>query len=88
MSKTSNTGYTNISFDVSRNRFRCEMRVGGISRTARVTTLEEALLVREQWSVERAQLSQESSGSNTTSKVSKSKPSIEIIHKECTVEFD
>jgi len=88
MSKTSNTGYTNISFDVSRNRFRCEMRVGGVSRTARVTTIEEALIVREQWSAERALLIQEAGGSTSAVKVSKSSPSIEIIYKECTVSFD
>ena len=49
----SNTQLRNISYDSERNRYRCEMRIGGKSRTARVKDLDTALKVRSEWESER-----------------------------------
>ena len=89
MSKTSNTGYTNISYDISRNRYRCEMRISGISRTARLNTLQEALTVRSKWIEERDKSTINIiSNDGDVSKIRKTKPTIEIIHETCMVDFD
>lgn len=89
MSKTSNTGYTNISYDISRNRYRCEMRISGVSRTARLSTLQEALEVRKKWIEERDKSTINiTSNDGLETKIRKTKPTIEIIHETCTVDFD
>ena len=49
----SNTGHRNVTYDSTRDRYRCEMRVGKISRTARCKTLKAALEIRAAWAKER-----------------------------------
>ena len=52
----SNTGHRNVTYDSTRDRYRCEMRVGKISRTARCKTLKAALEIRAAWAKERDEL--------------------------------
>ena len=54
--RQSNTGHRNITYDSTRDRYRCEMRVGKISRTARCKTLKAALEIRAAWAKERDEL--------------------------------
>ena len=54
--RQSNTGHRNVTYDSTRDRYRCEMRVGRISRTARCKTLKAALEIRAAWSKERDEL--------------------------------
>ena len=54
--RESNTGHKNITYDAARDRYRCEMRVGKISRTARCKSLADALEIRDAWAKERDQL--------------------------------
>ena len=55
--RESNTGHNNITYDAARDRYRCETRVGKISRTARCKSLADALLeIRDAWAKERAEL--------------------------------
>ena len=54
--RQSNTGHRNVTYDSTRDRYRCEMRVGKISRTARCKTLKAALEIRAAWAKERAEL--------------------------------
>ena len=54
--RESNTGHKNITYDAARYRYRCEMRVGKISRTARCKSLADALEIRDAWAKERAEL--------------------------------
>ena len=51
--RQSNTSHRNVTYDSTRDRYRCEMRVGKISRTARCKTLKAALEIREAWAKER-----------------------------------
>ena len=46
---TNKTGYSNITYDKPRDKYRIELRRGGVSMSARADTLPEALAVREQW---------------------------------------
>ena len=52
----SNTGHRNVTYDSTRDRYRCEMRVGKISRTARCKTPKAALEIRAAWAKERDEL--------------------------------
>ena len=52
----SNTGHRNVTYDSTRDRYRCEMCVGKISRTARCKTLKAALEIRAAWAKERDEL--------------------------------
>ena len=52
----SNTGHRSVTYDSTRDRYRCEMRVGKISRTARCKTLKAALEIRAAWAKERDEL--------------------------------
>ena len=54
--RESNTGHKNITYDAARDRYRCEMIVGKISRTARCKSLADALEIRDAWAKERDQL--------------------------------
>ena len=54
--RESNTGHKNITYDAARDRYRCEMRVGKISRTARCKSLADALEIRDAWAKERAEI--------------------------------
>ena len=54
--RESNTGHKNITCDAARDRYRCEMRVGKMSRAARCKTLADALEIRDAWAKERDQL--------------------------------
>jgi hypothetical protein len=51
--RISNTNYKNISFDKARSRYRIEMRIGKFPRTARVKDLESAIIIRNEWLIER-----------------------------------
>ena len=80
--RQSNTGEKNITFDASRNRFRVEMRVGKVSRTARCKTLEAALEVRNGWQSERDELA-------ASVQTASAEPSGFLIeHKQVEVKFD
>ena len=46
--RISNTNYKNISFDKARCRYRIEMRIGKLPRTARVKDLESAIIIRNE----------------------------------------
>ena len=50
--RESNTGHKNITYDAARDRYRCEMWVGKISRTARCKSLADALEIRDAWAKE------------------------------------
>ena len=54
--RQSNTGHRSVTYDSTRDRYRCEMRVGKISRTARCKTLKAALEIRAAWAKERDEL--------------------------------
>ena len=60
--RLSNTGCRNITYDSVRDRYRVEMRVGKVSRTARCKTLEAALEIRDSWLEERDEASKSASG--------------------------
>ena len=82
--RQSNTKYKNISYDKTRSRYRVEMRFANSgSRTARVTTLVEAIALRDTWSIERDQLLKEAMQERTAAV-----PTFSIEHGEVFVEFD
>ena len=82
--RQSNTKYKNISYDKTRSRYRVEMRFANSgSRTARVTTLVEAIALRDTWSIERDQLLKEAMLERTAAV-----PTFSIEHGEVFVEFD
>ena len=80
----SNTGHRNVTYDSTRDRYRCEMRVGKISRTARCKTLKAALEVRAAWAKERGEL--EANSAKVTA--SGGKAASRIDRREVTVVFD
>jgi hypothetical protein len=43
--RISNTNYKNVSYDKARGRYRIEMRIGKLPRTARVKDLQSAILI-------------------------------------------
>ena len=57
--RISNTNYKNISYDKARGRYRIEMRIGKLPRTARVKDLQSAILIRDEWLIERNHLNAE-----------------------------
>ena len=82
--RQSNTQYKNISYDKTRSRYRVEMRFSNSgSRTARVTSLAEAITLRDTWSIERDQLLKEAMLQKTGAV-----PVFSIEHGEVYVEFD
>ena len=82
--RQSNTGHRNVTYDSTRDRYRCEMRVGKISRTARCKTLKAALEIRAAWAKERDELEA------NESKVAPSggKTAFSIERRAVTVVFD
>ena len=80
----SNTGHRNVTYDSTRDRYRCEMRVGKISRTARCKTLKAALEVRAAWAKERDEL--EANAAKVTPSGGKS--AFRIERRAVTVVFD
>ena len=80
----SNTGHRNVTYDSTRDRYRCEMRVGKISRTARCKTLKAALEIRAAWAKERDEL--EANESKATPSGGKTAFSIE--RRSVSVIFD
>ena len=82
--RQSNTGHRNVTYDSTRDRYRCEMRVGRISRTARCKTLKAALEIRAAWSKERDEL--EANEAKPTPSGGKTPSSIE--RRAVTVVFD
>ena len=80
--RQSNTGEKNITYDASRNRFRVEMRVGKLSRTARCKTLEAALEVRNGWQAEREELAA------AQQVVASEKAGFSIDHRKVEIAFD
>ena len=81
----SNTGHRSVTYDSTRDRYRCEMRVvGKISRTARCKTLKAALEVRAAWAKERDEL--EANSAKVTA--SGGKTAFRIDRREVTVVFD
>ena len=82
--RQSNTKFKNISYDKTRSRYRVEMRFANSgSRTARVTTLVEAIALRNTWSIERDQLLKEALLERAAAV-----PTFSIEHREVLVEFD
>ena len=80
--RQSNTGEKNITYDVVRDRFRVEMRVGKISRTARCKTLSSAIDIRNTWLDER-----EKHQSSLQSNQMHDKAVFSIEHREIEVNF-
>ena len=80
----SNTGHRNVTYDSTRDRYRCEMRVGKISRTARCKTLKAALEIRAAWAKERDEL--EANAAKVTPSGGKS--AFRIERRAVTVVFD
>ena len=80
----SNTGHRNVTYDSTRDRYRCEMRVGKISRTARCKTLKAALEIRAAWAKERDEL--EAIAAKVTPSGGKS--AFRIERRAVTVVFD
>ena len=80
----SNTGHRNVTYDSTRDRYRCEMRVGKISRTARCKTLKAALEIRAAWAKERDEL--EANAAKVTPAGGKS--AFRIERRAVTVVFD
>ena len=79
-----NTGHCNVTYDSTRDRYRCEMRVGKISRTARCKTLKAALEIRAAWAKERDEL--EANAAKVTP--SGGKTAFRIERRAVTVVFD
>ena len=82
--RQSNTGHRNVTYDSTRDRYRCEMRVGKISRTARCKTLKAALEIRAAWALERDEL--EANAAKVTP--SGGKTAFRIERRAVTVVFD
>ena len=82
--RQSNTGHRNVTYDSTRDRYRCEMRVGKISRTARCKTLKAALEIRAAWAKERDEL--EANAAKVTPSGGKS--AFHIERRAVTVVFD
>ena len=82
--RQSNTGHRSVTYDSTRDRYRCEMRVGKISRTARCKTLKAALEVRAAWAKERDEL--EANAAKVTP--SGGKTAFRIERRAVTVVFD
>ena len=82
--RISNTNYKNISFDKARCRYRIEMRIGKLTRTARVKDLESAIIIRNEWLIERNVLNAEIAAE----KIKLNKPEFEIIKKPTIIYFD
>ena len=80
----SNTGHRAVAYDSTRDRYRCEMRVGKISRTARCKTLKAALEIRAAWAKERDEL--EANAAKVTPSGGKS--AFRIERRAVTVVFD
>ena len=82
--RQSNTGHRSVTYDSTRDRYRCEMRVGKISRTARCKTLKAALEIRAAWAKERDEL--EANSAKVTA--SGGKVAFRIERRAVTVVFD
>ena len=82
--RQSNTGHRSVTYDSTRDRYRCEMRVGKISRTARCKTLKAALEIRAAWAKERDEL--EANAAKVTPSGGKS--AFRIERRAVTVVFD
>ena len=82
--RQSNTGHRNVTYDSTRDRYRCEMRAGKISRTARCKTLKAALEIRAAWAKERGEL--EANAAKVTPSGGKS--AFRIERRAVTVVFD
>ena len=84
--RQSNTGHRNVTYDSTRDRYRCEMRVGKISRTAaRCKTLKAALEIRAAWAKERDELEANESKAAPSSG---GKAAFSIERRAVTVVFD
>ena len=82
--RQSNTGHRNVTYDSTRDRYRCEIRVGKISRTARCKTLKAALEIRAAWAKER----DESEANESKAPPSGGKTAVGIERRAVTVVFD
>jgi hypothetical protein len=65
-------------------RYRIEMRIGKLPRTARVKDLQSAILIRDEWLIERNHLNAELAAE----KIKLNQPEFEIIKKETIIYFD
>ena len=81
--RESNTGHKNITYDAARDRYRCEMRVGKMSRAARCKSPADALEIRDELAKERGEL--ETRG-NTARKSSSG--AFRIERREVVINFD
>ena len=83
--RVSNTNEKNITYDSKRRRYRVEMRVGSLgSRTARLETLAEAIVLRDVWAAERDQIVR----NDKESTVYPDAPVFSIEYKPVLVHFD
>jgi hypothetical protein len=81
--RVSNTNEKNITYDSKRGRYRVEMRVGSLgSRTARLETLAEAIVLRDAWAGERDRIVRNDKESIPDS------PVFSIEYKPVLVHFD
>lgn len=85
MPRVSNTNESNICLDRARNKYRIEMRQGSRgSRTARVSTLAEAIKIRDQWLIERNEILAQ----DKAAKMAIESPGFSITRGEYVVTFD
>ena len=82
--RISNTNYKNISYDKARSRYRIEMRIEKLPRTARVKDLESAIIIRNEWLIERNILNAEIAAE----KIKSNKPEFAIIRQQTLIYFD
>ena len=82
--RQTNTDHRSVTYDSTRDRYRCEMRVGKISRTARCKTLKAALEIRAAWAKERGEL--EANAAKVTP--SEGKSAFRIERRAVSVIFD
>ena len=83
--RVSNTNEKNITYDSKRRRYRVEMRVGSLgSRTARLETLAEAVVLRDVWAAERDQIVRNDKENTAFTEA----PTFSIEHKPVLVYFD
>ena len=86
MTRESNCGHKNISWDAARRAYRLEARVApGKSRTARFKTLAEALAKRGEWYAERDSLN---AIERQKKEEEKKAAACSITKKDITITFD
>lgn len=72
------TGYSNITYDQARGKYRVEIRRKGVCMSARADSLEDALDVREKWLADHPRVAPAST----------EEPVFSIVHGDVIVRFD